>query len=236
MKKLVGIIGGAGVAATNKLLEIIENTLTKNGAFRDCHHPEMVVYQATLAPSRSMFLEGKGENFFDDYATVGKKLKSIGATKLCMCCNTAHYSIFELEKAIGLPFINLIDSVIDKAAASKYKNVALIASDGCLLGQVYEKSLERKQADINFIYPDKNVQQLVTKGICNIKNRKRFQPDDEENPVTIFSNIDKFFAEKGVDAIIWGCTDISVVSFPTMCQSIDSLHVLAEKIIEEYNS
>ena len=26
------------------------------------------------------------------------------------------------------------------------------------------------------------------------------------------------------------------VSFPTMCQSIDSLHVLAEKIIEEYNS
>lgn len=236
MNTLVGIIGGAGVAATNKLLEIIENTFTQNGAFRDCHHPEMVVYQATKAPSRSMFLEGKGKNFFDDYAAVGKKLKSIGATKLCMCCNTAHYSIFELEKVIGLPFINLIDSVIEKAAAGKYKNVALIASDGCLLGQVYEKSLARRQADINFIYPDKTVQQLVTKGICNIKNIKRFQPDDEENPVRIFSRIDNFFAEKGVDAVIWGCTDIGVVSFPALLPSVDSLHVLAEKIIEEYQN
>lgn len=236
MKKLVGIIGGAGVAATNKLLEIIETSLTQNGAFRDCHHPEMVVYQATQAPSRSMFLEGKGKNFFDDYVNIGLRLKSINATKLCMCCNTAHYSIFELEKAIGLPFINLIDSVIEKAVAKKYKNIALIASDGCLLGQVYEKSLARMQADIHFLYPDKTMQQMVTRGICNIKNVKRFQKDDEENPVTIFSNIDKFFAEKGVDAIIWGCTDIGVVSFPTLFPSIDSLHILAEKIIEEYQN
>lgn len=236
MKKLVGIIGGAGVAATNKLLEIIETTLTQNGAFRDCHHPEMVVYQATQAPSRSMFLEGKGKNFFDDYVEIGLKLKSIQATKLCMCCNTAHYSIFELEKAIGLPFINLIDSVIEKAAAKNCKNAALIASDGCLLGQVYEKSRARLQADINFIYPDKAMQQMVTKGICNIKNTKRFQPNDEENPVRIFSDIDKFFADKGIDTIIWGCTDIGVVSFPTTCNSINSLYVLAEKIIEEYKN
>ena len=54
---MIGIIGGAGVAATNKLLELIENKLTKEGAFRDCHHPEMIIWQATQAPSRSLFLE-----------------------------------------------------------------------------------------------------------------------------------------------------------------------------------
>ena len=29
---MIGVIGGAGVAATNKLLEIIENKITQNGA------------------------------------------------------------------------------------------------------------------------------------------------------------------------------------------------------------
>ena len=59
-KKMIGIIGGNGVAATNKLNDLIEEEYTKNGAFRDAHHPELLIWQATQAPSRSMFLEGKG--------------------------------------------------------------------------------------------------------------------------------------------------------------------------------
>lgn len=47
---MIGIIGGNGVAATNKLLQLIEEKITKNGAFRDCHHPEMIAWQATQAP------------------------------------------------------------------------------------------------------------------------------------------------------------------------------------------
>lgn len=50
---MIGIIGGNGVAATNKLLQLIEEKITKNGVFRDCHHPEMIAWQATRAPSRS---------------------------------------------------------------------------------------------------------------------------------------------------------------------------------------
>lgn len=74
MAKNIGIIGGAGVAATNKLLELVEVKITKRGAFRDCHHPEMIVYQATKVPSRSLFLENKGENFVEAYIDIAKKL------------------------------------------------------------------------------------------------------------------------------------------------------------------
>lgn len=36
--KMLGIIGGAGVAATNKLNVLIEERFTKNGAYRDARH------------------------------------------------------------------------------------------------------------------------------------------------------------------------------------------------------
>ena len=78
---IVGIIGGAGVAATNKLQELIEVELTRQGAFRDCHHPEMIIYQATQVPSRSMYLEGKGESFIPGYVQIAKKIKKLWCYK-----------------------------------------------------------------------------------------------------------------------------------------------------------
>lgn len=68
---MLGIIGGNGVAATNRLLQIIEEKLTKSGAYRDAHHPEMIIWQATQAPSRSMYLEGRGPSWIDDYVEIG---------------------------------------------------------------------------------------------------------------------------------------------------------------------
>lgn len=108
---MIGIIGENGVAATNKLLQLIEEKITKNGAFRDYHHPEMIAWQATRAPSRSMYLEGRGESFLDDYIRIGKHLKDCGCDTLCMCCNTAHYFIDELETKIGIKLINILDEV-----------------------------------------------------------------------------------------------------------------------------
>lgn len=108
---MIGVIGGNGVAATNKLCQLIEEKCTRGGAFRDCHHPEMIVWQATQAPSRSMYLEGRGESFLYDYIRIGKHLKDCGCDTLCMCCNTAHYFIDELKDGIGIEFINILEEV-----------------------------------------------------------------------------------------------------------------------------
>ena len=83
---MIGIIGGNGVAATNRLCQLIEERCTRKGAFRDGHHPEMLIWQATKVPSRSMYLEGKGPNWIEDYVEIGRKMKECGCTKLCMCC------------------------------------------------------------------------------------------------------------------------------------------------------
>ena len=40
---MIGVIGGNGVAATNRLCQLVEMEMTENGAFRDAHHPEMII-------------------------------------------------------------------------------------------------------------------------------------------------------------------------------------------------
>lgn len=230
---VVGVIGGAGVAATNKLCELLEIRKTKEGAFRDCHHPEMIIFQATQAPSRSMFLEGKGPSFIEDYINVAEKLQHAGAERLCMCCNTAHYALPVIEKSVSIPFINMIEEVVIRCENSRKKRFGLVASDGCLKGGVYEKYFETIFPEAQLIYPDQEFQKMVTKGICNVKNTHRFDDvDSEERPRHIFDKVYQHLMDKGAEVVIMGCTDIRVDYVPEKPNIIDSLETLSNAIYQ----
>ena len=230
---MIGVIGGNGVAATNRLCQLVEEMGVKDGAFRDAHHPEMVIWQATQVPSRSMYLEGRGESFIPGYVDVGRKLKTCGCTKLCMCCNTAHYAIEELQEQIGLPFINLLEEVAKEANRQGVKRIGMMCSDGLRKIKLYDKCFEKVNPEMHLIYPDDEIQKLVTLGICNAKNTKRYSPESEEYPERLFSKVCDCFVEQGVDCIVGGCTDINAVFCPKAWKGIsyvDSLSVLASVI------
>lgn len=231
---MIGIIGGNGVAATNKLCALIEEQLTRNGAFRDAHHPEMVIYQATQAPSRSMYLEGRGPSWIEDYVNVGMKLKNCGCDELCMCCNTAHYAVDELSEKIGIKFINLLDLVAIYCQKLNVKKVGMMCSDGLRKVGLYEKRFAIYAPKVEFVYPDEENQKYVTMGICGAKNKIRFEDPrtTDEHPFNCFTKVCNHLTdEKGVDAIVAGCTDIcNVFEYCGNLKYIDSLKVLADYI------
>lgn len=234
---MIGVIGGNGVAATNRLCTLVEEMKTKAGAFRDAHHPEMIIWQATQVPSRSMYLEGRGESFIPGYVDVGRKLKACGCTELCMCCNTAHYAIDELQEQIGLPFINLLEEVAKEANLQGAKCIGMMCSDGLRKFKLYDKWFEKINPEMHLIYPDDEMQKLVTLGICNAKNTKRIDPNGDEYPEKLFSKVCDWLLEQDVDCIVAGCTDINAVFFQNEWKGakyIDSLQVLAKSIYNDY--
>lgn len=229
---IFGIIGGNGVAATNKLNDMIEYEFTKNGAFRDCHHPEIIIWQATQVPSRSMYLEGRGESFIPDYVRIAKILKGCGASKICMCCNTAHFAIDEISKEADVAMINIIEQVAKIVKSSGVKSVGIMASDGCVKHKLYDKYFSKICPDVKIIYPDSEYQAMVTKGICNVKNSHRFDDEQsEENPAFLFKKVTKHLKAQGAEKVISGCTDIRVVYRDE--NEIDSLEALKDAIIEQ---
>lgn len=227
METIIGVIGGAGVAATNKLCELIEVQFTKNGATRDAHHPEMIIYQATRSPSRSMFLEGRGESFIPSYVAIGNKLKTAGATCLCMNCNTAHVAIDQIMQQIGLPFINLIVQMARCIKAKQYKRVGLMVSDGARKAKIYESYI-----DCEIVYPSLPMQEILTQGICGVKNNNRFLPIEAPlRPQNLFQQVTEHLYAQQVDMVVAGCTDIAVDY--VRGNVLDSLTILAQAIIEQ---
>lgn len=195
----------------------------------------MIVWQATQVPSRSMYLEGRGESFIPGYVDVGRKLKACGCTHLCMCCNTAHYAIEELQEQIGLPFINLLEEVASEANRQGVKRIGMMCSDGLRKIRLYDKWFEKINPEMHLVYPNDEMQKLVTLGICNAKNSKRNDPNGDEYPKKLYTIVCDWFLEQGVDCIVGGCTDISAVFSHKEWRGalyIDSLEILVNRILK----
>lgn len=226
----IGVIGGNGVAATNRLCDMIERKVTAAGAFRDAHHPEMIVWQATSVPSRSMFLEGRGPDWRPDYIRIAKSLKALGCEMGCMCCNTAHYAIDDVVRESGLAFINLLEEVAVGAKSQGLRNVVMFCSDGARKYDIYGKVFRRVCPDVELMYPSETNQAEITKIICAVKTKARFVHEPADMLVSL--------AEKESAPVILGCTDLRVALPPNDALSgnivIDSLECLADAIVAKH--
>ena len=226
----IGVIGGNGVAATNRLCDMIERKVTATGAFRDAHHPEMIVWQATSVPSRSMFLEGRGPDWRPDYIKIAKSLKALGCDMGCMCCNTAHYAIDDVVRESGLSFINLLEEVAVAVKAQGLRKVVMFCSDGARKFDIYGKVFSRVCPEIEIVYPSEGKQAEVTKIICAVKTSGRFSREPANMLVSL--------AQGEVAPVVLGCTDLRVALSPDEPLSgnmaIDSLECLADAIVSRH--
>ena len=112
----------------------------------------------------------------------------------------------------------------------------MMCSDGLRRVELYDKYFEYVNPNMKLVYPPEGIQKLVTLGICNAKNAKRYDDSSEENPKTLFSRVCDYFIEYGVDCIVGGCTDISSVFSPNEWSNvkyINSLNVLAGVICDK---
>lgn len=223
----IGVIGGNGVAATNRLCDMIERKVTAAGAFRDAHHPEMIVWQATSVPSRSMFLEGRGPDWRPSYINIARQLKSLGCDLGCMCCNTAHYAIKDVEEGSGLKFINLLEEVAKAVKAASVTKVEMFCSDGARKFDIYGPVFARLCPDVEMAYPSEPRQADVTKVICGVKTKGRFCGE----PAAMLKQL----ISEASAPVVLGCTDLRVAfgaegDLPSGVV-VDSLESLADAIV-----
>lgn len=230
----IGVIGGNGVGATNRLVHLIERKRIAAGAFRDQHHPELVVLYKTQSPSRSMYLEGRGPSFVEGYIEDAKDLKRLGCGVGCICCNTAHYAIDRIQVESGLPFINMLEEVAKKAKATGEKRFELFGTDGARKFNLYGAAFKALFPEAQIVYPSDERQKLVTRVICDVKNKARLLPPaDSASPIAILKGL----INTATAPVILGCTDLRVAySLDERVDekvAVDSLETLADCIIEK---
>ena len=161
---------------------------------------------------------------------IAKSLKSLGCDIGCMCCNTAHYAVSEIAEKSGLRFINLLEEVARQVNDMKLRNVMMFCSDGARKFNIYGRVFQRVCPSCELVYPSESDQALVTKVICGVKTKARFDLEPEKQLRDLVANA-------GFPVVL-GCTDLRI-ALPAESPlydnvAVDSLECLADSIIGRF--
>ncbi|WP_048165265.1 cysteate racemase [Palaeococcus pacificus] len=222
-EKIIGILGGMGPLAT---VELFKRIVLKTPAQRDQEHPRILIYNNPKIPDRTAYLLGKGESPLSALIDGAKGLEEWGADFIIMPCNTAHFFAREIQKAISIPLVNMIEKTAEHIDTLGIKKVGLLATDGTIKGMVYHEAL--LNMGIEIALPDRDDQRKVMRAIY-----EGVKAGNVEWGRAILLRIAKKL-EKRSEGLIAGCTEVSVAlkrgdfNVPL----IDPMDVIAEKAVK----
>lgn len=221
----LGVIGGLGPMATAYFMEMVTEM---TDASNDQEHIEMLIYSKPQIPDRTKFILGESdENPLPPINDVANKLVSIGADVIAIPCITAHCFHDKLcANVVNARILNAIDETVNELQISGAKNVGIMATSGTLKCELFQKAL--KEANMNPIIPDEHTQELIMELIY--KDIKAGNKPD----ATRFEEIREYFKTNGSDAVILGCTELSLLHWSDLDLEgfIDAMRVLAKASIK----
>jgi aspartate racemase len=222
-RKVLGVIGGVGPLSTAYFMEVLIN---KTDAQTDQEHIDMIVLNHTEIPDRTAFILGQSsENPVLMMKEDAKKLETMGADVIVTPCNTAHYFYEELQSAVSVPFINMIDETALYLKHFGVKRAGIMATNGTVQTRLFQNALQKQ--GIEAVCPSAENQQFVMDIIYD--NVKANQPVDLQKFKTVVNEL----RLQGCEKVILGCTELSVLKREYSLNDfyVDSLEVLVEKAI-----
>jgi aspartate racemase len=221
--RTIGILGGMGPEATARLFERI---IALTPAKQDQEHLPVLICNLPQIPDRTAAIQGKGESPVPLASKGLQMLAAAGADFIAIPCNSIHHFFLELQAAVNVPILHLIEEV-HRAATERWPNIrrlGLLATDGMIQSGVYQKLFAPSNCEI--IVPDASRQKEVMTSLYAIKaGEKRFRE-------ALAAGRD--LLERRAQGIILGCTELSLVRnfLSNDLPVIDSIEVLAQACVD----
>lgn len=210
-KKIAGVLAGMGPdASIDFMTKVIARTNAinrannKTGADQD--HLRLLIDHNPKVPNRNEAIKGVGEEVGVHLADMAKRLERAGADFLVMVCNTAHAFKADIEQAVNIPFVSIIDEVTAEVSNTlpKHTRVGIMAAQGCLESELYQRSL----SDAGFQLVTWSDNELAEFMDILYKIKGGDTGEQVRQAVLLLANT---LINKGAEVILAGCTEIPLV-------------------------
>ena len=228
---ILGILGGMGPLAT---VDFMSKVITHTPAKQDQDHIPILVSSIPQVPDRTLAFRGEGASPLEAMLENAKRLVVAGANGVVITCNTAHLWFDEIQKAINLPMIHIVDAAIGKAVEKAGPNpvLGLLATDATLASGLYinreVKSSNGERIQVRWLLPTAaEMSELVMPGILAVK------AGNIKEGEALLSRAGNCLKQRGANALVLGCTEIPIVlngeglGIPL----VDATDALAEKSV-----
>ncbi len=136
---------------------------------------------------------------------AARSLERAGAEGLVICANTMHKVAHEIEAAVKLPLIHIVDVTAGAIKHMGLNNVALLGTRFTMEQDFYRQRLEQRHG-LRVMIPDENERHALHRIIFQELCKGVVRPESRE----IFQRIIARLAGAGAQGAILGCTEFTL--------------------------
>ena len=225
----IGIVGGMGPMAT---VDLFAKIIKSTPASTDQEHLKIIDYDNPQIPSRIDAIIKHTESPLNELISSAQLLEKAGAEVLVMACNTAHFWHQDIQKAVHVKLINMIENTADYIKAHQLEGngkFMLFATAATVKTELYQKAFLAKKLVV--LSPSIEEQKIVSLAIEGAKAGKLA----DNGKIKLLTEIISQYQQKGVNSFIAGCTEIPLL-FPYIIgnyQLIDPTAILAQTVVKQ---
>ena len=220
---LIGVLGGMGPLAT---VDFMHKLLAATPADADQDHVPVIVSSIPQVPDRAAAFRGEGVSPLAAMIASGRRLVRAGATLVLMPCNTAHLWFDEVQGALDLPMLHLVDAALEDAIATagEHAAIGLLCTDATLASGLYTT----RAPQIRWVLPSADeMRERVMPGIQAVKAGELDRGGD------LLGAAAQALVRRGAQALVLGCTEVPLVLGPSNAPApvIDATASLARRAV-----
>ena len=212
-------------ATADLYLRIIRIFQQKFGAKYDDDFPDILIYNLPLP---DVVKNSNEQDIVRDSLIYGvKQLENAGVDFIAIPCNTVTLYLKEVQEAVKVPLINIVEESAKEAKKLGVKCVGIIGTQSTIKSKIYENGFAKIDPNITVLTANQKEQKLITPILMNILVGNKTK-EDTKTLLAIIENI----KQSGANRIVLGCTEIPLL-IKDSDSTIDTLDVLAKAVVRE---
>jgi aspartate racemase len=209
--KTLGLIGGMSWQSTIPYYrEINTQVQLRLGGL---HSAKILLASVDFAEVELLQRQGDWQAAGMLLAQQALSLQSAGADAIVLCTNTMHKVVPAIEAAIDIPLLHIADATAEQIQAHGMQRVALLGTRFTMEQDFYKQRLQDRY-QLQVLTPDEDDRQLVHDIIYQQLCHGIIRDDSRQ----AYQRIMQQLVVRGAQAIILGCTEISLLVSATDAQ------------------
>ncbi len=208
MKK-IGILGGMSPESTALYYEHITRSYTAR--FGNYVYPEILIYSVNFQKYVDWQHSGQWQEAAREMADALERLHGAGADFGLIATNTMHIVFEEVQRAVHMPLISIVQATAESIRAAGLRSVGLLGTIFTMSERFFRDGLER--CGITALVPEPDSQQRMNEVIYQELCRGEIRPESRR----LFLDIIERLRGQGAEGIVLGCTEIPLLVEPQHC-------------------
>jgi aspartate racemase len=225
--RTIGLLGGMSWESTQTYYRLINEAVRER--LGRLHSAECVLYSVDFEPIEQLQSAGSWEAAGAILADAARRVESAGADFLVLCTNTMHKVAPLIEAAIEIPLLHLADATGEAVKAAGFGTVGLLGTRFTMGEEFYRGRLTERHG-LEVLVPSETERELIDRVIFDELCVGKCMDGSRRQYVEIIDRL----AARGAEAVILGCTEISLLVRPddTSVPLLDTTAIHAERAVE----